>query len=139
MIIRVMTHFDDLFARRLYYRCTHHYSEQNCPAKKQVQQDCHDSSLFHVTYQGKHTCNAITTPKLVLDSILQEEPSFISYESIPNIYNETTTRTTSNPRYFLPDWSNGNINFGLDIDSFDIEYGDLVFFPQLAQPSKGEK
>ncbi|KAI3841523.1 hypothetical protein MKW92_034785 [Papaver armeniacum] len=40
---------------RAYYRCTHRHV-QGCFAKKLVQRTDQDSSLFWITYRGKHTC-----------------------------------------------------------------------------------
>uniref|UniRef100_A0A5B7C2R3 Putative WRKY transcription factor 46 n=1 Tax=Davidia involucrata TaxID=16924 RepID=A0A5B7C2R3_DAVIN len=40
---------------RAYYRCTHR-NVQGCLATKQVQRSDQDSSIFQVTYRGRHTC-----------------------------------------------------------------------------------
>ncbi|KAI3859725.1 hypothetical protein MKX03_031239 [Papaver bracteatum] len=40
---------------RGYYRCTHS-NAQGCLARKQVQRSDEDSSMFSVTYCGRHTC-----------------------------------------------------------------------------------
>lgn len=40
---------------RAYYRCTHR-NVQGCLATKQVQKSDEDSSVFEVTYRGRHTC-----------------------------------------------------------------------------------
>ncbi|KAJ9556037.1 hypothetical protein OSB04_010651 [Centaurea solstitialis] len=40
---------------RAYYRCTHR-NIQGCLATKQVQRSDEDSSVFEVTYRGRHTC-----------------------------------------------------------------------------------
>ncbi|XP_043711533.1 probable WRKY transcription factor 53 [Telopea speciosissima] len=40
---------------RGYYRCTHR-NVQGCLATKQVQRSDEDSSIFEVTYRGRHTC-----------------------------------------------------------------------------------
>lgn len=40
---------------RSYYRCTHRYT-QGCLATKQVQKSEEDSSIFEVTYKGRHSC-----------------------------------------------------------------------------------
>ncbi|KAL8260767.1 hypothetical protein R6Q59_024816 [Mikania micrantha] len=40
---------------RAYYRCTHRH-DQGCLATKQVQRSDEDSSVFEVTYRGRHTC-----------------------------------------------------------------------------------
>ncbi|KAI3884748.1 hypothetical protein MKW92_005693 [Papaver armeniacum] len=40
---------------RGYYRCTHS-NAQGCSARKQVQRSDEDSSMFSVTYCGRHTC-----------------------------------------------------------------------------------
>nr|AHC54614.1 WRKY9 [Chrysanthemum x morifolium] len=40
---------------RAYYRCTHR-NVQGCLATKQVQRSDEDSSIFEVTYRGRHTC-----------------------------------------------------------------------------------
>ncbi|XP_075489249.1 putative WRKY transcription factor 53 [Primulina tabacum] len=40
---------------RAYYRCTHR-GTQGCLATKQVQRTDKDTSIFEVTYRGKHTC-----------------------------------------------------------------------------------
>ena len=40
---------------RAYYRCTHR-NVQGCLATKQVQRSDEDSSVFEVTYRGRHTC-----------------------------------------------------------------------------------
>lgn len=42
---------------RAYYRCTHK-NVQGCMARKQVQRSEEDPSIFHVMYQGIHTCVA---------------------------------------------------------------------------------
>ncbi|KAJ1395746.1 WRKY domain [Sesbania bispinosa] len=40
---------------RGYYRCTHR-NVQGCLATKQVQRSDEDSTIFEITYRGKHTC-----------------------------------------------------------------------------------
>lgn len=40
---------------RAYYRCTHR-NVQGCLATKQVQRSDEDSSVFEITYRGRHTC-----------------------------------------------------------------------------------
>ncbi|XAR62985.1 hypothetical protein NMG60_11022758 [Bertholletia excelsa] len=40
---------------RAYYRCTHRHT-QGCLATKLVQRSDEDSSIFEVTYKGRHTC-----------------------------------------------------------------------------------
>ncbi|WOK95490.1 putative WRKY transcription factor 14 isoform X2 [Canna indica] len=47
------------FFKRSYYRCTYH-DEQRCAARKQVQQDDKDPTLFLVIYKGEHTCNSMS-------------------------------------------------------------------------------
>ncbi|KAI3954975.1 hypothetical protein MKW98_004978 [Papaver atlanticum] len=47
---------------RAYYKCSYQ-SSQNCLAMKQVQRSDLNSSMFHVTYIGKHSCNE--TPELL--------------------------------------------------------------------------
>ncbi|CAN6444358.1 unnamed protein product [Victoria cruziana] len=46
---------------RGYYRCTHKFS-QGCEATKLVQRSDKDSSIFDITYRGKHTCNLSSQP-----------------------------------------------------------------------------
>lgn len=47
---------------RGYYRCTHRHA-QGCLATKQVQKSDEDSSVFEVTYKGRHTCNRNSVSK----------------------------------------------------------------------------
>ncbi|XP_071716144.1 probable WRKY transcription factor 46 [Rutidosis leptorrhynchoides] len=51
---------------RAYYRCTHR-NVQGCLATKQVQRSDEDSSVFKVTYKGRHTCNHATQPSKALE------------------------------------------------------------------------
>ncbi|EXB62209.1 putative WRKY transcription factor 46 [Morus notabilis] len=50
---------------RGYYRCTRR-NAQGCLATKQVQRSDQDSSLFEVTYRGRHTCSR--APQLAMAS-----------------------------------------------------------------------
>nr|WCL15224.1 WRKY9380 [Atractylodes chinensis] len=54
---------------RAYYRCTHR-NVQGCLATKQVQRSDEDSSVFEVTYRGRHTCIQSTQ----LSKALEKKP-----------------------------------------------------------------
>ncbi|KAI3693421.1 hypothetical protein L6452_33256 [Arctium lappa] len=54
---------------RAYYRCTHR-NFQGCLATKQVQRSDEDSSVFEVTYRGRHTCIQATQ----LSKALEKKP-----------------------------------------------------------------
>ncbi|MFS7925080.1 putative transcription factor WRKY family [Helianthus anomalus] len=51
---------------RAYYRCTHR-NVQGCLATKQVQRSDEDSSVFEVSYRGRHTCIQATQLSKALD------------------------------------------------------------------------
>ncbi|RWR97704.1 putative WRKY transcription factor 53 [Cinnamomum micranthum f. kanehirae] len=57
---------------RAYYRCAHR-NVTGCAAKKQVQRSEEDPSIFHVTYQGDHTCN-IQSSKITGEASLLPQP-----------------------------------------------------------------
>ncbi|XP_023757904.1 probable WRKY transcription factor 46 [Lactuca sativa] len=67
---------------RAYYRCTHRHV-QGCLATKQVQRSDEDSSVFEITYRGRHTCMQATqlskalekTPKQEQENIHVEKPT----------------------------------------------------------------
>ncbi|XP_071691093.1 probable WRKY transcription factor 53 [Rutidosis leptorrhynchoides] len=54
---------------RAYYRCTHRHV-QGCLATKQVQRSDEDSSVYEVTYKGRHTCIHATE----LSKALEKKP-----------------------------------------------------------------
>ncbi|KAL4567027.1 hypothetical protein LXL04_022598 [Taraxacum kok-saghyz] len=67
---------------RAYYRCTHR-NVQGCLATKQVQRSDEDSSVFEITYRGRHTCMQATqlskalekTPKKEKENIQEAKPT----------------------------------------------------------------
>ncbi|KAI3829261.1 hypothetical protein L1987_03380 [Smallanthus sonchifolius] len=59
---------------RAYYRCTHR-NVQGCLATKQVQRSDEDSSLFEVTYRGRHTCIQATQLSKALEKKPKKEES----------------------------------------------------------------
>ncbi|KAI3493433.1 hypothetical protein L1887_41823 [Cichorium endivia] len=67
---------------RAYYRCTHR-NVQGCLATKQVQRSDGDSSVFEITYRGRHTCIQATqlskalekTPKIEKETIHDSKPT----------------------------------------------------------------
>ncbi|KAJ0861000.1 putative transcription factor WRKY family [Helianthus annuus] len=57
---------------RAYYRCTHR-NVQGCLATKQVQRSDEDSSVFEVSYRGRHTCIQATQLSKALDKKPKKE------------------------------------------------------------------
>lgn len=57
---------------RGYYRCTHR-NVQGCLATKQVQRSDEDTTIFEITYRGRHTCNPASSSGAVTPPLQQPE------------------------------------------------------------------
>ncbi|KAI8023064.1 putative WRKY transcription factor 53 [Camellia lanceoleosa] len=62
-----------------YYRCTHG-NAQGCLATKQVQRSDEDSSIFEITYRGRHTCIPTSQVTPFLASIRKDCPKQNKYQ-----------------------------------------------------------
>lgn len=68
------TYIDLIINCRAYYRCTHR-NTQGCLATKQVQRKDEDSSIFEVTYKGRHSCiQSSTCNSSVPKPVLKDKP-----------------------------------------------------------------
>ncbi|CAL5339915.1 hypothetical protein CsSME_00023750 [Camellia sinensis var. sinensis] len=68
---------------RAYYRCTHR-NAQGCLATKQVQRSDEDSSIFEITYRGRHTCIQTSQVTPSLAPIRKDCPKQNKYQPQPH-------------------------------------------------------
>lgn len=96
---------------RAYYRCTHR-NTQGCLATKQVQKSDGNSTMFEVTYKGRHSCKAAQSEIFSLGNQkrhkhkTKQEQNMLIFNSEPNHkvenFNITTKEEAFTPFPFSP-------------------------------------
>ncbi|KAK4379205.1 hypothetical protein RND71_001067 [Anisodus tanguticus] len=93
---------------RAYYRCTHR-NTQGCLATKQVQRSDGNSSIFEVTYKGRHSCKVAQSDIFSLEKRQKhnkkQEQAMVIFNSTPNHNVENfsiTTKEVFTPFSFPP-------------------------------------
>lgn len=113
---------------RGYYRCTHR-NVQGCLATKQVQRSDEDSTIFEITYRGRHTCSqANHTPPTTQSSENQELKTNIDPH---HKYQQTLHENQQLSRELLSNFSSHLKVITKDLDS----QNDPTFPPSFEFPS----
>ncbi|XP_055817148.1 probable WRKY transcription factor 41 [Solanum dulcamara] len=92
---------------RAYYRCTHR-NTQGCLATKQVQKRDGDSTIFEVTYKGRHSCKVAQSDIFSLQNQKRQkhnkkqEEEMVIFNSAPNYKVENSNITTTKEEVFTP-------------------------------------
>ncbi|PHU09703.1 hypothetical protein BC332_21563 [Capsicum chinense] len=96
---------------RAYYRCTHKHT-QGCLATKQVQRSDGNSTIFEVTYKGRHSCKVAQSDIFSLNNQKRQkhnkkqEQEMVIFNSTPNHdvenFNITTKEEVFTPFSFPP-------------------------------------
>lgn len=110
---------------RGYYRCTHRNS-QGCLATKQVQKSDEDSSLFEITYRGRHTCTRfseqldLASPTLI-NQTLKHETEF--HDFLPQQEDKSQTIAES---------ALASLKAGLEVKTEDLVTWPTFSFPDTS-------
>lgn len=92
---------------RAYYRCTHR-NTQGCLATKQVQKSDGNSTIFEVTYKGRHSCKVAQSDIFSLKNQKRQkhnknqEQEMVIFNSAPNYKVENFNITTTKEEVFTP-------------------------------------